>query len=314
MYFSIITRTFNRKLFLARLAENLLLQSYKSFEWIVVNDAGCLDDVLQIVQKAKKNGLTTKLVDNKVSKGRSYAANIGVQHATGDYVLILDDDDYIKEDLLEKMSYFFANHSDLYGACTCYSQVILEDIQDDQIIKQKIGYTYTLSPIDVSIIGISMQNVPNSGLFIKKSIFQEVGGYLETVNYTEDWAFMTNLLQKTNIGIIPYIGAYISNRPNYIGDLSNTTAGDLGIFNHLSDRMIWQNALMRDGGEEQFSKLLPYFGFIAKQNKEILDTVLYLQKQIQKILNILIKVNCFFKVLYTYSGLKFIVKIFKCLF
>ena len=131
---SIVTRTKNRPVTLQRLLENLTKQKYKNFEWIIVNDCGSRDYVNDIRDKALSLGLITKTIHNSTSKGRSYPVNLGAEKASGKYMLILDDDDYLHEDCLLEMVDYVEKY-DWLGGVAVHTRVVYEAI-DANSIKQ----------------------------------------------------------------------------------------------------------------------------------------------------------------------------------
>jgi len=281
--FSIITRTKNRTIMLERLFYNLCEQKYRAFEWIIVNDGGEEIDVLDIEKKAKSCGIDVVLIHNGGSLGRSYSANIGVSHSIGKYILILDDDDFISIDFLQKANDFFIHNKD-FGAVTCYSQIVNEKIVEGKIINCGNGNVYKPSTSDLSIIGLHIHNIPTCGLIIRRELFIRAGGYPEFISCTEDWAFATKLIQLTNIGILSEVLAFISKRIAPESFYKNTTSDKAGIDTHLLDELVWKNNRVREElNNNQIRALLPILGFIALQNQEISRQFILLNSILQKI-------------------------------
>jgi glycosyltransferase involved in cell wall biosynthesis len=96
--FSVIVPTYNRVEFILLAIRSVLLQSYKNFELIVVND-GSTDETESVIATIKDDRLKYIRIENGE---RGKARNTGVQIATGDYVTFLDSDDQLYEDYLEE--------------------------------------------------------------------------------------------------------------------------------------------------------------------------------------------------------------------
>lgn len=96
--FSVIIPTYNRVEFILLAIRSVLLQSYKNFELIVVND-GSTDETEKVVATIKDDRLRYVYIENSE---RGKARNTGVQMATGDYVTFLDSDDQLYDDYLEE--------------------------------------------------------------------------------------------------------------------------------------------------------------------------------------------------------------------
>lgn len=93
---SIIIPTYNSKEFLRESVDSALNQSHKNIEVIVVDD-GSTDDTVALFPELEKLGVKCFSQENK---GACAARNLGLRHATGDYVQYLDADDLIHEDKL----------------------------------------------------------------------------------------------------------------------------------------------------------------------------------------------------------------------
>ena len=93
-YITILTPAYNRASLLPRLFDSLLRQTFKDFEWIVVDD-GSTDNTREVLASIKERcgdafPMTCLYKENG---GKHTAVNLGVQLAKGDLTLILDSDD-----------------------------------------------------------------------------------------------------------------------------------------------------------------------------------------------------------------------------
>lgn len=95
---SVIVPIYNVESYLARCIDSILIQSFKDFELILVND-GSTDNSLNICKKYLNIDKRIKLV-SQINKGLSAARNTGVMHASGDYICFVDSDDFIEKDYL----------------------------------------------------------------------------------------------------------------------------------------------------------------------------------------------------------------------
>lgn len=105
--FTVFTPTYNRAELLPRLYESLTLQSYKNFEWLIVDD-GSTDKTENVVCN-----LTDKTHDfniryiKKENGGKHTAINVGVTNALGKYFFIVDSDDWLPTNSLETIRNYF---------------------------------------------------------------------------------------------------------------------------------------------------------------------------------------------------------------
>jgi len=94
---SIITTLYNYRRYIGYLAESVLKQTYKDWEWIIVDDAST-DNPLGVLEKY----LSPQVIYIKLEKnyGYSYAKNIGIKNSRGSYLVMIDADDMLTENSL----------------------------------------------------------------------------------------------------------------------------------------------------------------------------------------------------------------------
>lgn len=98
MKFSIIIPVYNVEKYIKKCLESITNQTYSNFEAIIVND-GTKDNSQNIIDEfCKKDSRFKSYI--KENGGLSDARNYGVKHATGDYIIFVDSDDYIEKNLL----------------------------------------------------------------------------------------------------------------------------------------------------------------------------------------------------------------------
>ena len=89
--FTVFTATYNRADCLPGLFNNLCNQTFKDFEWVVVND-GSTDNTLSVIKDLKNKDNKVKYVSFSRNFGKEAAIYAGLEHATGDYVTLMDAD------------------------------------------------------------------------------------------------------------------------------------------------------------------------------------------------------------------------------
>ena len=101
---SIITPSWNREKFLEKLANSLIIQKYKNFEWIVGNDGSTdrTDDVIRSI--ARRVDFKIIYINSSLRIGKAALDNIMLEHVSGEYVLRCDSDDFFLPDAMENIS------------------------------------------------------------------------------------------------------------------------------------------------------------------------------------------------------------------
>lgn len=97
---SIIVPVYNSEKYLKKCLESLINQTFKDIEIIIVND-GSTDNSVNIVNEYLCDSRIKFF--SKENGGQASARNLGLQKATGDYVMFVDSDDYVELDMCEKL-------------------------------------------------------------------------------------------------------------------------------------------------------------------------------------------------------------------
>jgi glycosyltransferase involved in cell wall biosynthesis len=105
---TIFTPTYNRRQLIERLYQSLLSQTQKNFEWLVIDD-GSTDNTENYFTDllAKQQPFPIRYIKQE-NGGKHRAINKGVQNANGELFFIVDSDDYLTENAIEKINQWVA--------------------------------------------------------------------------------------------------------------------------------------------------------------------------------------------------------------
>lgn len=109
---TIFTPTYNRAYRLPTLYRSLQRQTCMDFEWIIVDD-GSSDNTEDLVAGwiAQKNPFAIRYFP-KVNGGKHTAINLGVEKADYEWFFIVDSDDYVADDAVERIHEWIATVKD----------------------------------------------------------------------------------------------------------------------------------------------------------------------------------------------------------
>jgi len=113
---SVVTPTYNRAHLLGNAYASLLAQSCRDFEWLVVDDGGS-DNTRDLVAGWQAEGRLTISYFHKPNGGQHSAINLGVRHAAGELVMLLDSDDRYTPDAIETVVRAWTELADKTGVC-----------------------------------------------------------------------------------------------------------------------------------------------------------------------------------------------------
>lgn len=91
-FFSIITPTYNRATLLRRAIDSVLAQDDRDWELIVI-DSASVDGTREVAREYAANDPRIRLICEEVRRGVCPARNVGVDAATGEWIVPLDSDD-----------------------------------------------------------------------------------------------------------------------------------------------------------------------------------------------------------------------------
>lgn len=98
---SVIIPVYNVEKFLMRCYKSIADQTYSKLEIILIDD-GSVDNSGKICDEIAENDLRVKVIHKK-NEGLGLARNTGLDMASGDYVVFVDSDDFVKKNYIEIM-------------------------------------------------------------------------------------------------------------------------------------------------------------------------------------------------------------------
>lgn len=182
---SVILPAYNAELFIRQAIESVLLQSYKNFELIVVND-GSTDGTRDIVSSFSDSRI--KLLDNDRNKGIVYSLNRGVREASGEYIARMDSDDISLPERFERqMEYLEENKLDLIGCMTKRIDM------DGNCIIPTANRSYPPDTIKKCLKYDCC--IAHPTWLARKRVFQDLGGYRD-MRACEDYDFLLRTVKS----------------------------------------------------------------------------------------------------------------------
>lgn len=139
-FLTIITPTYNRGELLNNCYKSLKEQTYKNFEWIIVDD-GSEDNTNKIVEKIIKENVVDVKYIYKENGGKHTALNKGIKKAIGELTLILDSDDILVNNCVEIIFKEWEIHKSNTELC---GMTFLRSYSDGSVIGDKFPEDYLI--------------------------------------------------------------------------------------------------------------------------------------------------------------------------
>ncbi len=204
--YSIITVCLNNEQGLANTSQSIQTQTYKNFEWIVI-DGASQDNSLAIAQK---NAALTHLI-SEPDDGIYHAMNKGIALAQGEYCLFLNSGDWLYDDTVLAEAATQLKGDLVAGWLTV-------------IYPEKFNKTPKLRRLDLQDVRkkfLYHRTLHHQATFIKRELFDKHGGYDQGYKIYGDWDFF---LRVINRGVsLEFIKKCIANYP--FDGISSTELG-----------------------------------------------------------------------------------------
>ena len=88
---TVLMSVYNGEDFLAKAIESILGQTFKDFEFLIIND-GSRDNSWPILKEYSENHDFIKIINFKRNYGQTASINAGIQYASGDIIVLIDSD------------------------------------------------------------------------------------------------------------------------------------------------------------------------------------------------------------------------------
>jgi len=111
-YVSLVTPFYNSGRIFHETVQTVLQQSFQQWEWMIIDDGSTDPESLEILNSYRDKDPRIQVFPQGKNKGNCVARNIGIQHATTPYVVLLDTDDLLEPTALEKWWWFLESHSE----------------------------------------------------------------------------------------------------------------------------------------------------------------------------------------------------------
>jgi glycosyltransferase involved in cell wall biosynthesis len=174
MKLSIITINLNNFSGLQKTIQSVISQSFKDFEYIII-DGGSTDGSSDIIKQSSDK---ITFCSNEPDTGIYSAMNKGIQQARGEYCLFLNSGDWLFNDDVLK---------------DCFEINFNEDFVYGHQLKEQNGKFFEDLCLDapyITFLTLKDSHIPHQCTFIKRELFNKIGLYNEGNKIISDWEFV----------------------------------------------------------------------------------------------------------------------------
>jgi glycosyltransferase involved in cell wall biosynthesis len=187
---SIITPVYNRVTWLPQALESALNQTHPDIEVILIDDGSDTEEAKRIAEAYADVRYLWQ-----PNQGSGPAKNKGLTLATGEFILFLDDDDWLTpEAVAEKLPFLEEDPS----IGIVYSDLYLVT-RDNSIICRYYEHRKTLPPSGDLYLNLLPSNfIPIDSILWRRSVIEEAGGF-PNWSGLEDWFLLLRAAERTRI-------------------------------------------------------------------------------------------------------------------
>ena len=269
---SVIVPNYNGGKFLQRCLDSVVDQKYPSKEIIIIDD-GSDDDSLRIVDNYMNNHAFIKLIKTKHC-GPNAARKVGVQKASGDYIMFVDSDDFMESGaMLELIGLFEKYNVDVIRFNARYypqGEIVLPVPNWLEGDKKTLNHSEVVDLLTTTCVFNSLWSQIYKASFIKNA-----KAFNLNIDFGEDLLINAEVHKKTKSVLMVRKALY-----NYcINSNSITNTLDAGrVVKNVLDRTIVSREMIKYASKE---KMDPYcFGKVSYEQYKMLWNTL---KKIVKI-------------------------------
>jgi len=196
---SIVVRTYKqREQFLKQCLVSILNQTYTNLEVIVVEDGG---NTMESLVSEFSTLLDIKYYPlNKI--GRSATGNHALEKSSGEYCVILEDDDFYFNDHIETLITPLLENKDLSATYTLAFEIPTQRINNHEYI-ESFYRTQTIFYQEFDYEVLKDHNYfPIQSILFKKDLYLQRGGFDKSLTYLEDWNLWLRYSYKNNFKYI----------------------------------------------------------------------------------------------------------------
>lgn len=179
---SIVVTIYNREKFLDKCLQSVILQTYKNIEIILVDD-GSKDNSIKICNHYANLDKRIK-VFHQENKGISSARNLGINNATGKYIIFVDSDDFVDSDFIETM---VAESDEDTIICCGYRRIdgdkCVEHNLQNRLVKEPYEFLKLLNEYEI-LFAIGKSNINPIGNYLWNKLIPTK--ILKQVNFPEN--------------------------------------------------------------------------------------------------------------------------------
>lgn len=187
MHVSVVIPTYNRPDYLKRLLASIAAQTFRDFEVIIVNDhSNQLEEYEKVVNSFRSCFPKLEYLTNDRQQGAPFSRNRGIRAAQGEFVALVDDDDFWFPTKLEKQLATLGQAK--LPVSFIYSWAEVQDEAGKKISEMRPEFSGDLRK---EILWHCF--VPSPSVIVRRQTLLDLGLFDERLTSCQDWDMWTRI-------------------------------------------------------------------------------------------------------------------------
>jgi glycosyltransferase involved in cell wall biosynthesis len=183
---TVLMPVYNAGAFLRPTMETILGQTYRDFEFLIINDCST-DDSLETIRSFSDPRI--RVHTNSVNMGQTKSLNVGLRLARGKYIVINDADDYSLPKRIETQLDFITKHPE-YPVVGCSCNIM------DREGKVRRTFHRPTDEREIMIQMLSETPMTHGAIMMDREFILSQGGYNEDFKICQDYELWSSIIRK----------------------------------------------------------------------------------------------------------------------
>jgi len=201
---SIITPVFNQRLYIEQAIRSVLGQTCREWEWILLDD-GSTDGTGQIIRNFNDSRIRYACQEHAGLSNLTRTYNRALSMCAGDFIAMLDHDDYWPDDKLERQIKTFGEPDVVlsYGICSIVNQkgrnICYTGIPQDPCA----AFNNPIGSVLKELLFRRYSFILNSTVMLRKSVMDGIGGFVDAPGIYHDFPTWVRLSLEGKFEPVP---------------------------------------------------------------------------------------------------------------
>ncbi|MFB6366742.1 glycosyltransferase family 2 protein [Paenibacillus elgii] len=238
MYISVVMAVYNGEKYIEEAIQSILNQTYSQFELIIVND-GSSDRTREILDAIADDRV--KMIHAETNQGAAASLNLGIEHASGDWIAIHDADDLSEPTRLEEQAGYLLSHPESIGVGSLITGRIGNEIVSNN--SEVEYYNQMLEREQIYKNRLFMCYLCHGSVMFSKKAFYDAGQYNPMYKISYDYDLWLRMFEIAPIEKIPKVLYQYRLREDSLGKQNTKqTITELMTISslHLYNKLLWE--------------------------------------------------------------------------